>query len=99
MATPEGKVKARLKARLKTLPSPFYQFWPVQSGMGASTLDMLGCYKGRFVTVETKALGKCLTPRQLFVMDQMERAGALAFVVSCDDDIAYMVAELQLQCP
>ena len=79
--TPEGKVKAKLKARLKTLPEPVYQFWPVQTGMGAATLDCLLCYKGCFHAIETKAPGKHLTPRQEMIANAIREAGGVVFRV------------------
>ena len=43
--TPEGKVKVKVKNLLNAYGC--YHFWPVQTGMGASTLDCLGCHNGR----------------------------------------------------
>ena len=43
---PEGKVKDRVKRLLKKYGC--YQFWPVQTGYGAPTLDCLGCHNGRW---------------------------------------------------
>lgn len=37
---------------------------PVPSGYGVPTLDFIGCYKGFFFAIETKAPGKEPTPRQ-----------------------------------
>jgi hypothetical protein len=84
MSTPENKVKARLKRRLKEeFGDSVYQFWPVQTGMGASTLDCLLCYEGKFAAIETKQQGKTMTPRQETCRDAMVRAGAAVF---CVDD-------------
>ena len=43
--TPEGKVKVKVKNLLNAYGA--YHFWPVQTGMGARTLDCLGCHNGR----------------------------------------------------
>ena len=79
MATPEGKVKAKVKRLLQQYDC--YQFWPVQSGYGAPTLDCLGCHNGWFFSVETKAPGKRLTPRQELTKSDMEEANGQVFVV------------------
>ena len=95
MATPEGKVKAKLKARLKSLPEPLYQFWPVQQGLGAVTLDCLFCYKGCFHAIETKAPGKHLTPRQEMVANAIREAGGVVFQVDDDVGIDAVIAVLK----
>ena len=88
MTAPEAKVKAKLKRALKALPFPVYQFWPVQTGMGASTVDCLICTGGKFLAVETKAPGKHPTPRQRMLIEQIDEAGGIALVVSTDEEIA-----------
>jgi hypothetical protein len=77
--TPEGKVKEQVKRLLKKYGC--YQFWPVQVGYGAATLDCLGCYNGKFFAVETKAPGKRLTPRQSLTRKDMQDANGVVFVV------------------
>lgn len=79
MATPEGKVKDKVKRLLKKYGC--YQFWPVQTGYGAPTLDCIGCHCGLFFSVETKAPGKHPTPRQRLTMDDMRDAQAAVFVI------------------
>jgi hypothetical protein len=80
MTTPEGKVKARVKTLLKKHGA--YQHWPVLNGMGAPTLDTIGCSRGRFFAVETKAGSKQPTPRQELTIRDMQAAGAAVFVVN-----------------
>ena len=95
MTTPESKVKAKLKQALKELPHPFYQFWPVQTGMGAPTLDMLGCYKGNFIAIETKARGKHMTPRQVATTEDIHAACGTWYVVDDDVSIGYVIERIQ----
>jgi hypothetical protein len=76
---PESKVKADVKAYLTSIGA--YWFMPVQMGYGASTLDFLVCYRGRFVAVECKAKGKMPTARQRLTIKQVERNDGLAFLV------------------
>ena len=78
-STPEGKVKDRVKRILKK--HGCYQFWPVQTGYGAPTLDCLGCHNGFFFGIETKAPGKHPTPRQMLTIDDMTAAHGKVFVI------------------
>lgn len=88
MITPEGAVKKRVKALLAF--HNCHQHWPVSNGMGAPTLDCVGCHRGRYFAVETKAPGKHPTPRQEVTMKVMREAGAAVFVT--DGDEASMAA-------
>lgn len=85
--TPEGRVKRAVSDYLKTVPGLWYDM-PVPSGFGGSTLDYIGCYRGRFFSVETKAPGKKPTPRQQRIISQVEHAGGVAFVIDSADDTA-----------
>lgn len=84
MSTPEGKVKAKLKAAL--LKDGAYWFMPVQTGLGATTLDFIVCRFGEFHGYECKAPGKKLTPRQELVSRQIRAAGGAAYMVTVDKD-------------
>jgi len=77
--TPEGRIKQALKKRLSELGA--YQFWPVQTGYGAPTVDCLVCYKGKFAGIETKAPKKKPTLRQQLVMGAMKASGAKVYVI------------------
>jgi len=83
-ATPEGRVKNRVRKVLARYAG-LYQFWPVSTGLGATSLDVIGCYKGCFFAIETKTAGKKLTPRQEVTAAQMVAAGAKVFVVVGED--------------
>ncbi len=81
--TPEGKVKNEVKKQLKLLGA--YQFWPVQTGMGAPTLDCLCSINGRFVGIETKAPGKRPTPRQELTINAICNSGGITLVIDSVD--------------
>ena len=81
--TPEGKTKKTISALLKSVPGMYF-FMPVPSGYGESTLDYLGCYKGRFFAVEAKAPGKKPTDRQNMMIERMRRAGGTVFIIDGD---------------
>lgn len=96
--TPEGKVKARVKERLKvwsTGSDPVYWHCPVQNGMGKPSLDFVGCYMGQFFAIETKAPGKKPTARQLGTMDEMKAAGAYVIVVD-GDKLPYCIIDTMM---
>ncbi|MDE2000719.1 MAG: hypothetical protein KGI52_17535 [Burkholderiales bacterium] len=59
-----------------------YYFMPVQTGFGASTLDFLICYKGRFFAIETKRPDKPskMTARQEEIARRMRLAGGVVIV-------------------
>lgn len=75
----EKTVKAAVRKRLHELGA--YQFWPVQMGLGTRTVDCLGCYKGMFFGIETKAPGKNPTLAQKFTIEKIQAAGGQTFVV------------------
>lgn len=78
--TPEGKVKEKVKKLLKS--NGAYYHMPVQNGMGAPSLDFIGCHRGLYYGIETKASNKQPTPRQETTINQIRAAGGLAFVVN-----------------
>jgi len=94
MATPESKIKTKVKKILTEYGC--YQFWPVQMGYGAPTLDCIGCHKGRFFSVETKAEGKELTQRQKLTKIDMETAEGVVFVVRDEWQLVVLRAWLKL---
>lgn len=82
-ATPEGKVKKTVSALLRSVPDLYY-FMPVPSGYGESSLDYLGCYRGRFFAIETKKPGGKPTDRQNMIIERMKQSGGCVFVIDGD---------------
>lgn len=80
MSTPEGKIKTEVKALLNLYGA--YYHMPVLNGMGKPSLDFIGCHKGNFFGIETKAANKQPTERQARTMQEMEAAGGKTFVVN-----------------
>jgi hypothetical protein len=78
--TPEGKVKAKVKKVLETHGA--YCHMPVVNGMGKPTLDFIGCHRGRFFGIETKAGSGRPTKRQELTMAEMRAAGAAVFLIN-----------------
>lgn len=94
--TPEGKVKARVKALLKRLSA--YYHMPVQNGMGAPSLDFIGCHAGRFFAIETKAGNKDMTDRQKQTASEMRKAGGEVFLVNDVQGLTELEQWLQEVC-
>jgi hypothetical protein len=83
-STPEAKSKDNVKRAFRELKQQLgievYYHMPVQNGMGAPTLDFVGCIRGQFFAIEAKAPGKKPTERQLLTIVGMEAAGAKVYV-------------------
>lgn len=78
--TPENRVKEKVKKVLRAYGA--YWHCPVQNGMGAPSLDFVGCFRGYFYSIETKAGGKRPTPRQETTIEEMVAAGGKVFVIN-----------------
>jgi hypothetical protein len=87
MTTPEGLVKTKVR-ELFAQYDGMYSYWPVPSGYGRTTVDIIGCFRGRFFSVETKADGKKPTLRQTQELSNIELAMGAAFVIAGVDDPA-----------
>jgi len=86
--TPEGRVKTKVRAWLKSHGYWFFQ--PVSNGMGAHGIpDFICCFQGKFVGIECKAPGKRSNTSAL--QDQqiaaIQAAGGMAVVV---DDVGQL---------
>ncbi len=80
MATPEVKVKQKVKAVLKNLGA--YYVMPVTGGYGRSGApDFLVCYKGRFIGIECKAGNNKPTALQEKNLREIEDAGGSSLVI------------------
>lgn len=95
--TPEGKIKARVKNILTEFGGEYTNvdgfacralkhYWPVPSGMGASDIDCIVCYYGRYISIETKAPGKKPTPRQDLTLAETKAAGGISLVIASMED-------------
>lgn len=82
--TPEGKVKNKIKKLLDSRGDYLYYYMSVPFGYGATAVDFLGCYRGRFFAIEAKAPHGALTARQDMVLNQIRLAGGVTFVVVGD---------------
>jgi len=90
--TPEGIIKVACKEILRQHGIWFYM--PVQNGMGVVGIpDIIACWKGQFLAIETKAPGKAstVTANQQRNIDAINKHGGWAIVV---DDPAKLHAFL-----
>lgn len=93
MATPEGKVKAKVREVLKKYKA--YWHCPVQNGMGSPSLDFICCIRGTYFAIETKAGNKQPTPRQESTIADIQSAGGTTFVVN--EDTGTILLEMWLK--
>lgn len=83
MATPEGRVKEKVKKVLNE--QGIWWYMPVQTGWGVAGIpDFVCCKNGVFLGVETKAPGKekNLSKHQQIQQKKILSAGGLYLVVS-----------------
>ena len=75
----ERDVKKSLKEYLTKIGA--YQFWPVPTGFGATTVDVLFCYSGKFYAIECKRPGVHKpTGAQKLVLDKVSQSGGWSWV-------------------
>lgn len=89
-ATPEAKVKNKIKAILKS--HNVYYAMPMGTGFGNSGVpDFLCCVNGKFVAIEAKAGKGLATALQLKNLDQVNKAGGYACIIN-ETNLNYLEA-------
>lgn len=84
MSTPESKTKEIIKRTLKKRGAMY--FMPAANGYGSvGTSDFVGCYRGRFFSIEAKAGDNKPTALQLKFMVQVQQAGGISIWVNETD--------------
>lgn len=91
--TPEAKVKAKIKAILKT--HGVYYAMPIGTGLGNSGVpDFLVCHNGKFLGIEAKAGKGKTTALQEKNLRDIDRAGGLTLVITEENiDVLEMMLE------
>ena len=93
-ATPEAKVKAKIKAVLKKHGA--YYAMPIGSGYGNSGVpDFLCCANGQFIGIEAKANGGKPTALQNKNLDQIREAGGTAFIID-EGNVDFLAGAIKL---
>lgn len=85
MTTPEGKVKAKIRAFLKSRGERCWYCQPIGSAYsGGGIPDIVGVYRRVGFAIEVKAPGKegNTTPLQEMALARVQAAGGVAFVAS-----------------
>jgi Holliday junction resolvase len=81
MATPEKKVKDKVKKILEKLGC--YYFFPATGGFGKSGVpDIVICFKGHFVAIECKAGDNKPTALQEMNMKKIRESGGSTIVIN-----------------
>jgi Holliday junction resolvase len=96
MATPESKVKKKVKKILDDLGA--YHFSPMMDGYGRSGVpDIIACYKGKFIGIECKSGDNKPTLLQLRNIEDIKRNQGLAIVINEDniESLLALVKEIQ----
>ncbi len=95
-ATPESKVKAKIKAILKK--HDIYYAMPIGTGYGNSGVpDFLCCVNGKFMAIEAKAGKGKTTALQEKNLQQIKDAGGLTAVIY-ETNIADLEACITKEC-
>ena len=86
--TPEAKVKAKIKAILKS--HSIYYAMPIGTGYGNSGVpDFLCCVNGKFVAIEAKAGKGEVTALQLKNLSDVNKAGGYTLVIR-ENNLEYL---------
>jgi hypothetical protein len=94
MSTPEGKVKTKVRAEL--MRRSIYHFMPATGGYGRSGVpDIVGCYRGCFFAIETKAGNNKPTALQERELKQIRDDGGIAFVIN-ENNLDELIAWLNI---
>lgn len=90
MKTPEADLKDKVKALLRSI-SQLWFFMPVPFGYGVKGIpDFIGCWRGRFFAIETKAFKNKETPWQTLIRNKILAAGGLAIAAYTIEDVKAM---------
>lgn len=93
MATPESKVKAKVKALLAK--HKVYYFMPATHGYGSSGVpDIVACMHGKFIGIETKANGNAPTALQMKNLMGIVDNGGISLII---DESGLGMFQLMLQ--
>ena len=93
MLKAEGRLKLEVDAYLKSIDAFFWK--PVVTAYSARAVDYVGCYKGRFFCIETKAGKNKATPMQQDFIRRVEASGGWACVAYDVETVRAMIADIE----
>lgn len=79
MAQPEARLSRMIMGALRSRGAFVFKIWGSEHMM-AGLPDIIGCYRGWFIAVETKMPGNTTSPRQRYVIAKLREAGARVVV-------------------
>jgi Holliday junction resolvase len=79
MSQPEARLSRKIMGALRERGAFVFKVWGSEHMM-AGLPDIIGCYRGQFIAVETKMPGNTTSTRQDYVIGQMRQAGARVVV-------------------
>lgn len=79
MAQPEARLSRAIMAALKARGAFVFKVWGSEHMM-AGLPDIIGCYRGQFIAIETKMPGNTTSRRQDFVISKILAAGGRVVV-------------------
>ncbi len=82
-----GAVSTRVNAGLTVFKAQNGQARRVIKGAEPGTSDIIGCYRGRYFAIEAKVYPNKPTEEQERFLDDVWRAGGIAFVAYSIDDV------------
>ena len=92
-ATPESRVKAKIRAILKE--HNVYYAMPIGTGYGNSGVpDFLCCVNGKFVAIEAKAGKGVATALQLKNLSEINKAGGYTCIIN-ETNLDYLEAVIK----
>ena len=94
MRTPESYEKEAIKKFLDSLGPGCWHYAPYMKGFGKNGVpDRVGCFKGRFFSIEVKREGAKPTPIQERRMAEIRKAGGWTVAGTANDVIPAFKAE------
>jgi hypothetical protein len=93
MGKAEGKVQKRVFKALRELPSSYW--FKLDQKVRRADPDIVGCYKGWFITVEVKAEGEEGRPLQKLRQKQIGGAGGIAVEISNDEELELFIQRMR----
>ena len=83
--TTEATEKAKVKKLFEKYGKDIWYYMPVPMGYGRKGIpDFIGCYRGNFFSVETKAHNRNCTPWQVRENDAIHDAEGKVYIFSLD---------------
>lgn len=79
MAQPETRLSRTIMAALRQRGAFVFKIWGNEKMMSGLP-DIIGCYRGRFIAVESKMPGNTTSTRQKYVIAKLREAGARVVV-------------------